>query len=74
MAYGMTFNEQSEDCLYLNIWTAAKSAAERLPVMVWIHGGGNIIGGASAPAYDGQNFAAAGVVLVSIQYRLGALG
>lgn len=74
MAYGVSFKEQSEDCLYLNIWTAAKSPVERLPVMVWIHGGGNIIGGASAPVYDGRNFAAAGVVLVSIQYRLGALG
>ena len=42
--------------------------------MVWIHGGGNIIGGASAPFYDGRHFAAAGVVLVSIQYRLGAFG
>jgi para-nitrobenzyl esterase len=74
LAYGLAFDEQSEDCLYLNVWTAAKGPAERRPVMVWIHGGGNAIGGASAPVYDGRNFAAAGVVLVSIQYRLGALG
>jgi para-nitrobenzyl esterase len=74
ISYGPAFKEQSEDCLYLNVWTAAKSEAEQLPVMMWIHGGGNAIGGASAPVYDGRNFAAAGVVLVSIQYRLGAFG
>ncbi len=74
LTYGFSFQNQSEDCLYLNVWTAAKDSAERRPVMVWIHGGGNIIGGASAPFYDGRHFAAAGVVLVSIQYRLGAFG
>jgi para-nitrobenzyl esterase len=61
----------SEDCLYLNIWTAAKSAAERRPVMVWIHGGGNVQGYASEPCFDGEAFARKGVVLVSINYRLG---
>ena len=74
LTYGFSFQNQSEDCLYLNVWTAAKDPAERRPVMVWIHGGGNTIGGASAPFYDGRHFAAAGVVLVSIQYRLGAFG
>lgn len=74
LAYGFTFQDQSEDCLYLNVWTAAKDEKEKRSVMVWIHGGGNTIGGASAPAYDGRHFAAAGVVLVSIQYRLGAFG
>ena len=74
LTYGFAFRNQSEDCLYLNVWTAAKDPAERRPVMVWIHGGGNTIGGASAPFYDGRHFAAAGVVLVSIQYRLGAFG
>jgi para-nitrobenzyl esterase len=74
LTYGFSFRDQAEDCLYLNVWTAAKDPAERRPVMVWIHGGGNIIGGASAPFYDGRHFAAAGVVLVSIQYRLGAFG
>lgn len=72
LTYGSSFRNQSEDCLYLNVWTAAKDPAERRPVMVWIHGGGNTIGGASAPFYDGRHFASAGVVLVSIQYRLGA--
>jgi para-nitrobenzyl esterase len=61
----------SEDCLYLNVWTAAKSAAERRPVMVWIHGGGNVQGYGSEPCFDGEAFARKGVVLVSINYRLG---
>ena len=74
LAYEFAFKDQSEDCLYLNIWTAARDENEKRPVMIWIHGGGNTIGGASAPFYDGRYFAAAGVVLVSIQYRLGAFG
>lgn len=64
----------SEDCLYLNIWTAAVSPAERRPVMVWIHGGGFDGGDASSPDFDGARFAQAGVVLVSIAYRLGVFG
>lgn len=64
----------SEDCLYLNIWTAAKSAKDRLPVMVWIHGGGFTRGSAISDAYDGENFARKGVVLVTINYRLGVFG
>ncbi len=64
----------SEDCLYLNVWTAARSARERLPVMVWIYGGGFVSGSTSGPSYDGTRFAKKGVVLVSIAYRLGALG
>jgi para-nitrobenzyl esterase len=74
LSYGHVFKQQSEDCLYLNVWTASKDDAEKKPVMVWIHGGGNTIGGASAPFYDGRYFAVNGVVLVSIQYRLGVLG
>lgn len=74
LSYGARFNDQSEDCLYLNVWTGAKQAGERRPVMVWIHGGGNIIGGAGTPIYDGRHLASAGVVFVSIQYRLGPLG
>lgn len=63
-----------EDCLYLNVWTGARSLQERRPVIVWIHGGG-FTGGASAePPYDGKRFAQQGVVLVSIAYRLGAFG
>lgn len=64
----------SEDCLYLNIWTPAKSSDEKLPVMVWIHGGGFAIGSSSIKSYDGKNFAKKGVILVSIAYRLGVLG
>jgi para-nitrobenzyl esterase len=74
LGYGARFNEQSEDCLSLNVWTGATRAGGKRPVMVWIHGGGNIIGGAGAAVYDGRHLAAAGVVLVSIQYRLGPLG
>ena len=66
--------EVSEDCLYLNVWTAAKSAAERRPVMVWIYGGGFAAGMTGIPAYDGQQFAKQGVVLVSVAYRVGPFG
>jgi para-nitrobenzyl esterase len=63
-----------EDCLYLNVWTPATSAADKLPVMVWIYGGGFVGGMTSVPAYDGAHFAHRGVVLVSVAYRLGAFG
>src|ERR1700723_2526765 len=52
----------SEDCLYLNIWTPAKSAQERLPVIVWIYGGGFTIGATSVSLYDGSNLAKKGVI------------
>ena len=64
----------SEDCLYLNVWTAAKSSKERRPVMVWIHGGAFTRGSGSTPTYDGEELANKGVVLVSINYRLGVFG
>jgi para-nitrobenzyl esterase len=64
----------SEDCLYLNIWTPAKAADERLPVLVWIHGGGYTNGSASMPLYWGDKLAQRGVVVVTIAYRLGPLG
>src|SRR5689334_21094724 len=64
----------SEDCLYLNIWTTAKSAKDRLPVMVWIHGGGFTRGTANTRAYDGEVLARKGVVIVTINYRLGIFG
>lgn len=64
----------SEDCLYLNIWTGAKNAEEKLPVMVWIYGGGFGIGMTSTPTYDGTNLAKKGIVLVSVTYRLGPMG
>ena len=65
---------QSEDCLGLNVWTPAQYAAARLPVMVWIHGGGFQIGASSQSVYDGAALAAQGVVLVSVNYRMGIFG
>ncbi len=64
----------SEDCLYLNVWTAAKSAGERRPVMVWIHGGSLTRGSGATPGYNGEELARKGVVLVTINYRLGVFG
>jgi para-nitrobenzyl esterase len=64
----------SEDCLYLNVWTPAKSAGESLPVMVWIYGGGFALGQTSVPLYDGTKLAEKGVVIVSVAYRVGAFG
>ena len=64
----------SEDCLYLNIWTAAKNENEKRPVMVWIYGGGFTGGMTSLPMYDGTKFAQKGVVLVSVAYRVGPFG
>ncbi len=64
----------SEDCLYLNVWTGAKKADEKRPVMVWIYGGGFGMGMTSTPAYDGANLAKKGVVLISVAYRVGPFG
>ena len=64
----------SEDCLYLNVWTGALSSKERRPVMVWIHGGGFTRGSGSTPTYDGEALAKRGVVVVTINYRLGVFG
>lgn len=64
----------SEDCLYLNIWTPAKSADERLPIIIWIHGGGYKNGSASMPLYWGDRLAQQGVIVITIAYRLGPLG
>ena len=63
-----------EDCLYLNVWTPAKTAGDKLPVMVWIYGGGFFGGETSSPAYDGTRLAEKGVVLVSVAYRVGVFG
>ena len=63
----------AEDCLYLNVWRPAAEAG-KLPVMVWIYGGGFVNGGSSPAVYDGSEFAKSGVVLVSFNYRLGHLG
>ena len=64
----------SEDCLYLNIWTAAKSAQDRRPVMVWIHGGALTRGAGSLDVYNGEELAKKGVVVVTTNYRLGIFG
>ncbi len=64
----------SEDCLTLNVWSPARAPGERLPVMVWIHGGGFSKGSARMPVYDGGNLARHGVVVVTFNYRLGYLG
>jgi para-nitrobenzyl esterase len=65
---------KSEDCLYLNVWTPAKSPKDRIPVLVWIYGGGFSFGSTSEPVYNGEKLAKKGVVLVSIAYRVGPLG
>lgn len=64
----------SEDCLYLNIWTPAKSSDEKLPVLVWIHGGGFTSGSGACAVYDGEALAQQGILYVSINYRLGIFG
>jgi para-nitrobenzyl esterase len=64
----------SEDCLFLNIWTPANSRAEKLPILFWIHGGAFVQGSADVPVYDGAQLAAQGMVVVSINYRLGLYG
>jgi para-nitrobenzyl esterase len=64
----------SEDCLYLNIWTPERNTHERLPVLVWIHGGGFTNGATSMPLYAGDRLARKGVIVVTIAYRLGPFG
>lgn len=63
-----------EDCLYLNIWTPSLSGDEKFPVMMWIHGGGFIAGYGHEMEFDGEAFCKRGVILVTINYRLGILG
>jgi para-nitrobenzyl esterase len=70
----MVQNEASEDCLCLNVWTAAKSGSERRPVLVWIHGGGFNEGSGEVAVYNGESLAARGLVVVTINYRVGILG
>jgi len=70
----MTHGDISEDCLYLNVWTAAKSAAEKRPVFVYLYGGGFSEGSAAVPVYDGEGLAKKGLVVVTINYRVGVLG
>jgi para-nitrobenzyl esterase len=66
--------QSSEDCLYLNVWTPDPAPASGLPVMVWFHGGAFILGSGGQKQYEGQNLAAQGAVIVTINYRLGPFG
>jgi para-nitrobenzyl esterase len=66
--------DMSEDCLYLNVWTTEWPAKHAAPVMFWIHGGSNVMGSGAESSYDGTTLAAKGVVVVTINYRLGILG
>lgn len=72
----MVFNDEgpSEDCLYLNIWMPANPPETKLPVMVWIHGGGFVAGSSSEPRQDAGNLSKKGVMVVSFNYRLGVFG
>jgi para-nitrobenzyl esterase len=72
--FSLSAGVTGEDCLNLNVWSPAESAEQRLPVMVWIHGGSFETGSGSMQIYDGGNLAAKGVVVVTINYRLGPLG
>jgi para-nitrobenzyl esterase len=77
-AYGARFQgepvESSEDCLYLNVWLPAWPPRRALPVMVWFHGGANVAGSGSQSVYDGEALVSHGVVLVTVNYRLGVFG
>lgn len=70
--YYSTFPSMSEDCLFLNVWAPAN--AQNAPVLVWIHGGSLVSGAGSSAYYDGARLAERGIMVVSINYRLGALG
>ncbi|HEX4355623.1 MAG TPA: carboxylesterase/lipase family protein, partial [Polyangiales bacterium] len=78
----MNAASEDEDCLYLNVWTPTKASAKPLPVMIWIHGGGNVNGSASEPVpylgsgyfYDGKSLSSKGTVVVTFNYRLGVFG
>ncbi|MGH8297106.1 MAG: carboxylesterase/lipase family protein, partial [Steroidobacteraceae bacterium] len=70
--YNDRISDFSENCLFLNVWTPGH--ASKAPVIVWIYGGGLVYGSTSEPYYDGRNFAAHGIVFVSMNYRLGVLG
>jgi para-nitrobenzyl esterase len=72
--YWFRSNGMSEDCLYLNVWTPAKSGDERLPVLVYIFGGGFQNGDGSEPRYDGESMARNGMVAVSVNYRTNIFG
>ncbi|MBX2900751.1 MAG: carboxylesterase family protein [Cyclobacteriaceae bacterium] len=64
----------SEDCLYLNVWTPAKTSKEKLPVLMWIYGGGFVSGSSACAVYDGEALAKQGIIFVSVNYRVGVFG
>jgi len=72
--YFQAAQAQSEDCLYLNVWTAAPPGAAPRPVMVFFHSGGNTIWWGSMPVYDGSHLARKGAVVVTLNFRIGAFG
>ena len=71
---GFGTDEMSEDCLYLNIWTPAKTMDERLPVLIYFNGGGLAAGSGSEPRYAGASMARGGIVSVTANYREGVFG
>ncbi len=71
---GFRSDGMSEDCLYLNVWSPAKSASEKLPVLVYFYGGGFAAGDGSESRYDGENMAKKGIVTLTVNYRLGIFG
>ena len=71
---GFRSDSMSEDCLYLNVWTPAKSATEKLPVLVYFYGGGFVAGDGSEARYDGESMAQKGIVALTVNYRLGVFG
>ena len=71
---GFRSNDMNEDCLYLNVWTPAKTSKEQLPVLVYFYGGGFVAGDGSEARYDGESMAKRGIVAVTVNYRLGVFG
>ncbi len=71
---GFRSNGMSEDCLYLNVWTPAKSSKDKLPVLVYFYGGGFVAGDGSEGRYDGESMAKKGIVALTVNYRLGVFG
>jgi len=71
---GFRTDSTSEDCLYLNVWTPALSSHEHLPVLVYFYGGGFMAGDGSEPRYDGESMAQKGIVVLTVNYRLGIFG
>lgn len=73
-SFELTSVMDCEDCLYLNLWSPAKTPDDKLPVFVWVHGGGMTAGTGMAPFFEGEQLAAKGVIVVTINYRLGLFG